>query len=817
MYHPYHPSPGIEDIKQEYIELFNRGTNPVSLSGWQISDGVDFVFPAVTLEAGQYIVVAADVDTFKAKYPSIGNVIGDWVGRLSNKGEAIELVDNEGVRIDKVRYADEGDWAVRELGQQDYGHRGWLWSDSHDGGGSSLELINVNMPNEYGQNWSASKLPGGTPGTINSVADDDITPLILEAIHWPIIPDSDDIVTISTHILDESTTGITVVLHYRRDGQIGFNALTMFDDGQHNDGNSDDGIYGMQIPAQPNGTIIEFYLEATDTNANSRTWPAPSMVDGIAQQVTNALYQVNDSSGIDKGWLPGSQPIYYLIMTEKELTELEDIGDGNYSGNLFAAEPMSDAQMNATFISVDGVYTDVRYNVDVRNRGNRKRADPPMCYHINFPSDHRWKDVTALNLNSKYPHLELMGSVLSQMAGLPAADVRIVQLRVNGQNLAASDYSRTYGSYSAIEVFDSDWAKNHFPHDDAGNLYRCTYYDDGVHSRTYADLYYKESAGQTPNPDNYRNNYIKKTNEAQDDWSDLFTLIDKLNNNDITDDRFVAEVSQVINLEKWMRFLAVDALLGNREGGLTSGSGDDYAMYRGVKDQRFWLLGHDLDTLLGQGDHDYQPQWNIFVYDDVDGLEKLLGHPDVIRLYYSQYKDLIETVFAPENIFPLIDRLLGDWVPGSEIEGQRGIKQFIIDRRNSILYGGYPDSSDEPQIPQQFSTNSSLPVVHGFYNTHTPAANLFGTFNSIKTRSIAVNGLLVDKSDFSQKNGTWSIRDVSLNPGINRIIVQAFDSPDGTGTQVEQGYIDVRYDTGSTSDFPNNIGGTAQALPQTEI
>jgi hypothetical protein len=79
MYHPYHPVPGQEDIRQEYIELFNRGSEPVSLSGWRISNSVDFVFPDVTLGAGEYLVVAADVDTFKAYYPSISNVVGGWV------------------------------------------------------------------------------------------------------------------------------------------------------------------------------------------------------------------------------------------------------------------------------------------------------------------------------------------------------------------------------------------------------------------------------------------------------------------------------------------------------------------------------------------------------------------------------------------------------------------------------------------------------------------------------------------------------------------------------------------------------------------
>jgi len=166
MYHPYHSDTGPENIGAEYIELFNRGAEPVSLSGWRINNGVDFVFPDVTLGAGEYLAVAADADIFKAIYSGLSNVVGGWAGRLSNKGEAIEILDDKGVQIDRVLYADEGEWAVRELGPEDYTHRGWVWSNQHDGGGSSLELINAGMPNEYGQNWSASLVNGGTPGSV---------------------------------------------------------------------------------------------------------------------------------------------------------------------------------------------------------------------------------------------------------------------------------------------------------------------------------------------------------------------------------------------------------------------------------------------------------------------------------------------------------------------------------------------------------------------------------------------------------------------------------------------------------------------------
>jgi len=813
MYHPWHAENTPENPGEEYIELYNRGAQPVNLSGWWFNSGINFVFPDnVTLGPGEYLVVASDIETFTAKYPQVGNVTGGWDGLLSNSGEQIQLIDSTGMTIDAVEYADEGDWAVRFLGPMDFEHRGWKWSDSHDGGGKSLELINPFLPNEYGRNWAASGTDGGTPGAANSVSDDDIAPLILDVEHYPIIPGPDDEVTVTANIIDELNSGISVTLYYRIDmsayedqyiypqhNPADYNILPMFDDGFHDNGNPGDGLYGAQVPAQADGTIIEFYIEAQDISGNYRTWPAASLMDGVPEQVTNALYQVN--GGFDEStWTPGSQPIYLVIMTEAERGRLEDIGD---DGDPWSGEGATNAQMNATFISADGVDIKVRYGVGVRNRGNQTRTRPantPMNYRVNFRSDRPWKNVTAVNLNSKYPHLQLAGSVLFQLAGLPAANATAVQVRVNGENLALSDYSHTYGSYIHMEVYDSDWATNHFPDDDKGNLYRCTYVILPNGSRIYADLYYKEQQGDTPNPDDYRGNYPKRTNASQDDYSDLFYLIDKLNNTGIPDKHFVSEVATAIDIEQWLRYIATDSLLGNREGGLTSGAGDDFAMYRGNEDMRFLLMPHDLDTILGSG---YDPDRNIFTYDDVRGLDRLLHHPDIIKLYYSQYENLVETVFLPDNIYAVIDELLGDWVPASAISGDRGIQEFIVERISNIIYDGSQNPDITPQIVQQFTIECDLTPFDGLFRTDSnfvESRNIHGTANAIETCSVIVNG---STANWSQKNGTWSNSGkMTLNPGINRIIVQTFDGPNGTGTELERGYIDIWYDRGSTNNYP---------------
>src|SRR5881628_742307 len=106
---------------EEWIELYNRGTNPVNLAGWRISDGVDYTFPAVTIAPGGYLLVAANVETFQNLHPAVSNVIGGWVNTLSNNGEGVELADATGERVNRVRYATDGDWGTRRRGPLDNG------------------------------------------------------------------------------------------------------------------------------------------------------------------------------------------------------------------------------------------------------------------------------------------------------------------------------------------------------------------------------------------------------------------------------------------------------------------------------------------------------------------------------------------------------------------------------------------------------------------------------------------------------------------------------------------------------------------------
>lgn len=767
MYHPYHGQ-APEDQGLEYIELFNAGNAPANLSGWRFSDGVDFVFPEVVLAAGGYLVVAADANAFAATYPGVADVVGGWTGWLSNSGEWIELTDGSSVVVDRVRYADEGDWSWRELGPADHGHRGWTWSDLHDGGGRSLELVNPALPHEHGQNWAASETEGGSPGWVNSAASADAAPLVLEVSQFPPLPAPGAAITVSARVLDEAPTALTVRLHYRADVSAAGNWTASAHEDPNGyqvvmmapDGPGGDGVYSGQIPAQGDGTIVEFFVEAQDSAGHVRTWPAPSLVDGTPEQINNALLIVDGGLGPD--WTPGSQPVQYLIMLERERDELAYIGSHGGDGP-------SDAEMNGTFINVDGTGVAVHYVVGIRNRGGTSRVAGSYRnnYRVDFPHDDPYEGITALNINNRFGYLQVLGSAVWQMADLPAPTATAVELRINGRDLALNN-DKMYGSYVAVEAVDSDFARNHFPDDSEGNAYKCA--DD------QANLSY-----QGTNPDRYRRWYQKQTNVAADDYSDLIALADALNNTPA--EGYVEAISAVIDLRQWLRYLAVDALAGNFEGGLTTPKGDDYVLYAGVVDPRFRLIPHDLDTLFGQGDHAPDPGRDIHVYAGLDGLHELLTDPEVVAMYHEQCVELIGTVFAPEQFDPLADQMLGGWVPQPMIGS---IKGFVRQRNAAVL----------AQIPQEITAASDLPTVAGYAYSTDGVALLSGTANAVDTRAVTAAG---QPAAWSQTEGTWQSAFGGLPPGVNRIVVQACD---GAGQELERGSIDVWYDTGFISDYP---------------
>ncbi len=768
----YHPSSN--DDREEFIELFNQSTNTIDLTGWRFTEGIRFSFaPGTALPGQSFLVVAADPATFHVKYPAVTNVVGGWDGLLSNSGQRIQLVDATGKQQESVRYADDGDWATRIRQEINYGHRGWEWLSEADGLGKSLELINPALPNKYGANWAASRLAGGTPGRANSVASANVAPIIVETAHHPVVPHSTDRVTVTARLIDESDTGLTATLHYRLDGAPAFSEVAMSDDGAHGDGAAGDRVYGAELPAQSAGAVVEFFIEARDAGNLSRTFPGPALNDGVSAQAANLLYQVDDEPR------SGAQPFYRIILTAADEAELKQINRNSPAAPFATSDQTrSHAQMNATFISQDGTGTELRYNIGVRNRGNGSRTKAPQSFRVNFRNDQLWKSVSALNVNGQYPYVQLFGSALYRRAGVPTQESRAIQLRVNAKNLATTN-APTYGFYVCNEVLKSEFAARHFPLDSSGNIYR------GI--RIVAPGANLSYLGEDPAP--YGVNYFKESNTQLNDWTDLIELTRVLDK--APDDQYVDAVHRVVNVPEWMRYFALETLVDNKETNLGNGNngdgeGDDYFLYRGVVDRRFQVIPYDLDTILNQGDTSGRVADGLFRMAANSIVSRFVKHPEFVPAYYTELIRLTENAFDPAEVQRLAHQTLDGLVPAAVIES---ITQFASDRRSFVL----------SQIPTSLAVSNSLPVLNGYFHSTTPAVALAGLAGVLETRSVKVAG---QAAAWTAWNGEWSLPNVPLTPGLNQILIQAFNA---AGAEIDRAITEIWYDAGKNTPVSGTL------------
>ncbi|MFT5241413.1 MAG: hypothetical protein ACI9X0_002394 [Kiritimatiellia bacterium] len=152
-------SPISADDDDEYVELFNRGSNAVDISHWRFTDGISFTVPVgIAIPANGTIVIARDAARLIARYPQLNtaNTLGNYNGSLSGRGERLVLS-----RPDNINLPNQDFVTVDEVTYND----GARWGEWSDGGGSSLELIDPHSDNRFAMNWAGSDETGKAPWT----------------------------------------------------------------------------------------------------------------------------------------------------------------------------------------------------------------------------------------------------------------------------------------------------------------------------------------------------------------------------------------------------------------------------------------------------------------------------------------------------------------------------------------------------------------------------------------------------------------------------------------------------------------------------
>jgi hypothetical protein len=652
----YHPAS--DDHREEYIELYNAGANVVDLTGWRFSDGVAYTIPTGTLLLPDaYLVIAHDVGTVEHIY-GITEVLGPFErGRLSNSGERLTLENANGTLMDEVLYDDH-----------------LPWPELADGDGPSLELINPTFDNTRPCSWSSSH-DIGSPGTRNDVyVEGNIPPCITDVTYTPSLPQTNQPISVTAVIDDNradasSTPPISATLYYRPHGESQYRTLTMSDDGLDGDIYAGDTVYTALIPPrsisgtmyiQPGaGTYIEFYIRAMDNEGAARIMPEGA--PGHASAETGSYVTTSYLVWVEDTPPTSPLPLYRLILTDENRYELQ-------TRDLF-----SNVHLDATFVYSNEVFS----NVGIRYRGESTRDAYPSPYRVKFRDAQEFEGRERVNLVSDSLGREALTHDLFQRAGLPAPDTRFVTLYINGE---------WEGDYLDVEQVDRDFLKAHagewtaLGDDNDGNLYRGW---DG------ANLKYRG-----PDADAYRLYYIKKTNEDEDDYTDIISLTHAL---DLSpDETFLAASQSVADMRQWLKWFAIQAVVDNREGALWKGQGDDYFLYHRGFDDRFILISWDHDSTFRN------PYDTIWVPDTSSTgiVRRILHYPLFTRWYYQGIIEVAQGPFSSEEMLPRI-AALPDVVDEEE---RQALRDFVTMRLPNLW-------TEIPQTRLRILTNAGEDII----------------------------------------------------------------------------------------------------------
>lgn len=240
-----------------------------------------------------------------------------------------------------------------------------------------------------------------------------------------------------------------------------------------------------------------------------------------------------------------------------------------------------ETNMKATITINDTLVIDT---VGVRMKGNSTFSHPnnKKPFKVSFDeyvNDKLWDGMKSITLNNCYLDPTFMREKLHldfcREAGIIAPRCTYANVYINGV---------LWGIYSMVESVDKKFLKHRFNNSN-GNNFKAV---DAFTNSIFSDLKW-----YGPLQSSYSNRYELKTNEEENDWTDLLQLLDTLNNNVNTERALPTKM----NLTTFYKQLAVDQILGNYDSYV--GSGRNFYIYNVNKQGKFDWIAWDASLSFG--------------------------------------------------------------------------------------------------------------------------------------------------------------------------------------------------------------------------
>ncbi len=519
----------------------------------------------------------------------------------------------------------------------------------------------------------------GTPGARNSCYRVNLGPVFARLDQDPVVPTSSEAVVVTVEIRDSDTV-IGSSIKYRRDTAASYSSAVMNDNGTGADETAGDHLWSGTIPAQPDDTVVEFYIEAVDGIGGVTQYPPLLPPDAPETVLKNlAIYRVGDRQSV------GSKPVYRITLTR----------DGKAA--LDSRRTLSNHLVPCSFVLNE---KEIFYNCGqrfrgspwIRGNGNGISGGAWNGIRVQFPADHKlFGDTVEINLDTSGDDNQHDRTAYylerKMVAGTPGVYGCWSAARYVNVRYKAGSTERN-GVYDHIQKIDGEYLdywwrdRNHGPLHKVDDWFE--FNDSGGRSFNETGLLYFGN-----NKEAFRNHFeLRDGFEIHDDFSHLMNFIYALERWSTTS--LDNSIGSIMDVRQWSTILSVRLFI------------DDWDTVGGRRGKNAYLyLPSSVMVPSDPADPDSpevpsQETWKLVPWDsdltfgssnahvDMGSLFPNLGRlydsrPWARRILYSDYRYLMSEVLQGSRLSAWVN-----WVAGSAGVGGTGIPGWCTTRANFV-------------------------------------------------------------------------------------------------------------------------------------
>ncbi|HTD66149.1 MAG TPA: CotH kinase family protein, partial [Candidatus Limnocylindria bacterium] len=514
----------------------------------------------------------------------------------------------------------------------------------------------------------------GTPGARNSIAKTNSAPAIYAVVHSPVLPQTGDNIVITAGAQDPDGVA-NVTLYYRVDSASppAFTALAMNDNGTAGDAVAKDGIYSGMIPAQSSGTMISFYVEATDTKAATSQFPVGAIATTLDGQRRECLVRWGDPIPVSafatyRLWMSRANVNSYInrpALSNQDIDSTMVVGNTRVIYNMYSHysnSPYHQGQNGSP--ETGGQHFDIHLPLDDKYLGTEN------FNKVHAPGNASFEDNNWIREQTAY--------WVARKVGMPYLHRRFVAMYVNGARKAGGNAGAT-ALMEDTQRPGGELIAEFFPDETEGRLYKLQpwfEFDDVIVTGGGAaafdnKLWCTLTRNLSTNAHKiarYRQNYLSRSADATaNDYTNVIALIEAANVPQ-SNPAYWRNLSGLIDVDQWAHIFAVEHAVGNWDsfGGVNAQNMYGYKPNGGKWKLMIWDLNIVLNNASGNSDGagpgttSNPPGGNLF--DVQSGQDPLMAameaYPPFRRAWWRAYKELTVGPNAPmlaANCDPLID------------------------------------------------------------------------------------------------------------------------------------------------------------------